>query len=37
MTRSTVVWVQSVEDELVEIWLADKDRNAVTSATRAND
>ena len=37
MTRYTVVWVRSVEDELVEIWLADNDRNAITSATHAID
>ena len=36
-TRYTVVWVQSVEDELVEIWLAAKDRNDVTAATHAID
>lgn len=37
MTRYTVVWVQSVEDELVEIWLAASDRDAITSATYAVD
>ena len=37
MTRYTVVWVQSVEDELVEIWMAAEDRNAVTFATHAID
>lgn len=37
MTRYTVVWVQSVEDELVEIWLAADDRNTITSATQAID
>ncbi len=37
MTRYTVVWVQSVEDELVEIWLAAEDRNAVTFATHSVD
>lgn len=39
MTRYTVVWVQSVEDELVEIWLASNsnDRIAITSATHAID
>ena len=35
MTRYTVVWVQSVEDELVELWLATNDRNDVTAATHA--
>ena len=35
MTRYTVVWVQSVEDELVELWLAANDRNDVTVATHA--
>ncbi len=33
MIRYTVVWVQSVEDELAEIWLAANDRNDVTAAT----
>ncbi len=37
MTRYTVVWVQSVEDELVEIWLAAQDRNAIAAATHAID
>jgi hypothetical protein len=37
MTRFTVAWVQSVEDELIEIWLSATDRNAITSATHAID
>ena len=37
MTRYTVVWVQSVEDELVEIWLASEDRNEITAATNSID
>ena len=37
MTRYTVAWVQSVEDELIEIWLGASDRNAITSATHAID
>ena len=37
MTRYTVVWVQSVEDELVELWLAANDRNDITAATHAVD
>ena len=37
MTPYTVVWVQSVEDELVEIWLAANDRNVITSATHLVD
>ena len=37
MTRYTVVWVQSAEDELVEVWLAAEDRNAVTRATHVID
>ena len=37
MTRYTVVWVQSVEDELVDLWLASNDRNQVTAATHAID
>ena len=36
MIRYTVVWVQSVEDELIEIWLDAKDRYA-TTATHAID
>ena len=36
MIRYTVVWVQSVEDELIEIWLDAKDRYTITTApTRA--
>jgi hypothetical protein len=37
MTRYTVVWVQSVEDELVELWLAANDRNDIAAATYAVD
>lgn len=37
MIRYTVVWVQSVEDELIEIWLGAEDRNAISSATHAID
>lgn len=37
MTRYTVVWVQSVEDELVELWLAANDRNDITAATHSVD
>jgi hypothetical protein len=37
MTRYTVVWVLSVEDELVELWLAANDRNDITAATHAVD
>ena len=37
MTRYTVVWVQSVEDELVELWLAANDRTDITTATHAVD
>ena len=32
MTRYTVVWVSSAEDELTEIWLRTKNRNQVTKA-----
>ncbi len=35
MTRYTVVWVRSAEDELVEIWLKGDDREEVTAATNA--
>ena len=37
MTRYTVVWVQSAEDELVDIWLDGDDRKEVTAATNAID
>ncbi|MEM8671807.1 MAG: type II toxin-antitoxin system RelE/ParE family toxin [Planctomycetota bacterium] len=37
MTRYTVVWVKSVEDELVEIWLAASDRDDIAAATYAVD
>ena len=37
MTRFTVAWVQSAVDELIDIWLAMDDRNAVTAATNATD
>jgi len=33
VTRHTVGWVQSVENELAEIWLAADDRNEITIAT----
>jgi plasmid stabilization system protein ParE len=37
MTRYTVVWVDSAQDELAEIWIRTQDRNAVTAATSAID
>lgn len=37
MTRYTVVWVQSAEDELMEIWLAAADKQQVSSAADALD
>jgi hypothetical protein len=32
MTRYTVAWVKSAQDELAELWLAAEDRAAVTAA-----
>jgi hypothetical protein len=32
MTRYTVVWVKSADDELAELWLSSSDRTAVTTA-----
>ena len=37
MTRYTVVWVQSAQDELADLWLNAPDRNAVTTAAHAID
>jgi len=37
MTRYTVVWVQSSQSELADLWLNAPDRNAVTAATHAID
>jgi len=37
MTRYTVVWVQSAQDELAELWLSAPNRNAVTTAAHAID
>jgi hypothetical protein len=37
MNRYTVVWVKSAVDELVELWIAASDRNAVASATHEID
>lgn len=37
MSRYTVVWVQSAQEELAELWLNAPDRNAVTLATSAID
>jgi hypothetical protein len=37
VTRYTVVWVRSAQDELAELWLNASDRNAVTVATHAID
>ena len=37
MSRRTVVWVPSAENELGEIWLAASDRNDVTSASQKID
>lgn len=35
MTRFTLLWVQSAEEELVEIWMNSRDRNEVTRAAEA--
>ena len=35
MTRYTVVWVQSAQEELAELWLNAPDRSAVTTAAHA--
>lgn len=32
MSRYTVVWLRDASDDLGEIWLAARDRNAVTAA-----
>ncbi len=37
MIRCTVVWVESAQNELAELWLAGPDREAVTAATHAID
>ena len=37
MTRYTVVWVRSAQDELAELWLSASDRNVITAAARAID
>ncbi len=37
MTRYTVVWVRSAQNELAELWLNAPDRNAVTTAANAID
>jgi plasmid stabilization system protein ParE len=37
MTRYTVVWHRSTQDELAEIWTVARDRNAVTAAVHIID
>ena len=37
MTRYTVVWVQSAQAELADLWLSAPDRNATTAAAHAID
>lgn len=37
MTRYTVIWVESAQNELAELWLNASDRNAVTTAANAID
>ena len=37
MTRYIVVWVQSAQDELADLWMNAPNRNAVTTAAHAID
>jgi hypothetical protein len=37
ITRYTVVWLGSAQDELAELWLAAPDRNAVSTAAHPID
>ena len=37
MTRYTVVWLESAQDELAEIWMDAQNRNAVTAAAHVID
>jgi plasmid stabilization system protein ParE len=37
MTRYTVVWHRSAQDELAAIWISTRDRNAVTTAAHVID
>jgi hypothetical protein len=37
MIRYTVVWVESAQNELAELWLQAPDRNTVAAATYAID
>ena len=37
MARYTVVWVQSAEDELVDLWLASGDRADISAAVNSID
>lgn len=37
MTRYTVVWVKSAQDELADLWLDAPDRNAIRVAVHAID
>ncbi len=37
MTRYTVVWVQSAQEELAELWINAEDRNAVSAAAELID
>lgn len=37
MTRYSVVWVKSAQDELTELWLTAVDRNAITTAANEID
>jgi mRNA-degrading endonuclease RelE of RelBE toxin-antitoxin system len=37
MTRYTVVWAPDAEDELADLWIEARDRNALTRATNLVD
>jgi hypothetical protein len=37
MTRRTVIWIPSAEDQLAEIWLAANDREAISGAADTID
>jgi hypothetical protein len=37
MSRYTVVWLESAQDELAELWTIARDRNAVTAAAHIID
>jgi plasmid stabilization system protein ParE len=37
MTRYTVVWIESAQNELADLWIRGEDRSALNAATRAVD